>query len=68
MHTYKYIVRIFFFFLLPFIDTPAAYEVPRLGDESERSCQPTPQPHQHWIQTASSTYATACCTAGSLTH
>ena len=43
-------------------------EVPRLGGELELQLLPTPQPQQHGIQAASSTYTTAHGNTGSLTY
>ena len=52
----------FFFFFLGHMG------VPRLGVESECSCQPMPHPQQHQIWAASVTYAAACGNDGSLSH
>ena len=52
----------FFFFFLGHMG------VPRLGVESECSCQPMPHPRQHQIWVPSVTYATVCGNARSLTH
>ena len=42
--------------------------VPGEGANQSYSCQPTPQPQQRQIWTASATYSTAHSNAGSLTH
>ena len=43
-------------------------EVPRLGSNRSRSCQPTPQPPQHQMGATSATYPPAHSNAGSSTH
>jgi len=62
----------FFFLFFGFLGThPQQHmEVPRLGVKSNQSysCQPTPQPQQHEIRAASSTFITAHGNAGSQTH
>ena len=55
----------FFSFLWPH---PRHMEVPELGLNWRCSCEPTPQPHQHWIWAASVTYPAACSNTGTLTH
>ena len=64
VHPSLYLSLFFYFFFL-FMAAPA---VPGLGVNWNCSCRPTPQSQQHCIQTAFSTYATACGNAWSLTH
>jgi len=60
----------FFFFLLFLWAAPTAYGGSQARGRIGRSCsrQPTPQPQQHGIRTASATYTTAHGNARSLTH
>ena len=63
--SYKYYFRFIFILsiFLSFFLAPHLWhmEVPRLGVESDYSCQPIPQPRQ--IQAASTNYAMACSKA-----
>ena len=54
-----------FFFLWPYLQH---MKVPGLGVESELQVEPIPQPQQHQIQAASTTYTSDCSNARSLTH
>ena len=62
---YKKSQEIFFSF---YGCTPWHMEVPRLGSNRSRSCQPTPQPQQHQMWATSATYTPAHSNAGSSTH
>ena len=70
-----WILTFFFFFCRYFFLLSLSFhshtcglgKFPRLGAESEPRLWHAPQPQQHWIQTASLTYATACTNTGSLT-
>ena len=61
---FLFFIFLFFFSAIP----PQHMEVPRLGVEWSYSCQPTPQPEQCQIQSASATYTTAHGNARSPTH
>ena len=63
----KYFFFFFFFFLL-FRGHHSIWRFPGQGLNWSCSCWPTPQPQQHRIWAASSTYTTAHGNAGSLTH
>ena len=48
--------------------THSIWRFPGQGSNGSSSCQPEPQPQQHWIQAVSETYTTAHSNAASLTH